>query len=305
MNQMNAKDKKTIVFANSIEHAETINAALALDGYSSFCYHSKNNQNKAQEAIESFKTGQSISEGLLEASTPVKCIVSVSKISTGFDVKDIELVVLCRPTKVLSFARQIIGRGIRTAPNKEYVEILDLAGIVNKHGFHFEPYDPPKKGDKEALVKEKAKLEAPIIEHIVEDEPTEVTRELIVKKIEEIKRAEKTIPQMDMNTLTSMFEMTTNLEAIIHIGYEVHKRVLGSTYKENHIDWVATKWKEMINDFPQYKGRIFRTLKTRIKNIVKGQKKMHSLHYFPDWLRDQEPYNLNQTWEIEDEDIPF
>jgi hypothetical protein len=202
---------------------------------------------------------------------------------------------------------QILARISRPYEGKEYGEVLDLAQTVRLHGFLEEEdfYHPPKKGDKEALMKEKAKLEAPIIEHIVLDEPTEVTRKLIVNKIEEIKRAEQDIPKMPMQTLASMFEMTTNIEAIIHIGYEVHKRVHGSKYKDDHIPWATEPWLKMIDEFPQYKGRIIRTMKTRIKNIVRDSKKMHSIHFFPDWLRKQEPYTFHDNWEINDEDIPF
>ena len=71
--------------------------------------------------------------------------------------------------------------------------------------------------------------------------------------------------------------------------------------------------------FPQYKSRILRTLRTRVKNIVSGGKKMASIHYFVDWLSDQTPYadyimpdNVDVTEEvynayndIEDSEIPF
>jgi superfamily II DNA or RNA helicase len=274
MNQMNAKDKKTVVFANSIEHAETISKALEEDGYSVYCYHSENNAREAQEALLSFKEGQCIGEGLFDASTPlkmtIKTIVSVSKITTGFDVKDIELLVLCRPTKVLSLYRQIVGRGIRVFPGKNHVEVLDLAGLVSNHGFHFEPYYPPKKGDKKALLQAKQELEAPIVGSIVGEEPTEVSRELIVKKVEEIKQKEKQIPQLETKVLADMFEITNDMKTIIWIGFEMAKRVNGHPYKPSTISWALEPWKEMLEEFPQYERRLIKTCKTRIKNIVKN-----------------------------------
>lgn len=305
MNQMNAKEKKTLVFANSIEHADAIADALKKDGYSVISYHSKTNPIEAQEAMESFKEGKCISKDLFGSSTPIKCIVAVSKISIGFSVKDIELGVMCRPTKRRSLWVQIVGRMVRAYPNKEYAELLDLAQCVKTHGFANEPYFPPKKGDKKALEEEKDRLACEVVPILAGKEPTLLTREIIDVKVKELQRKEKTIPQLSMDELTSIFEMTTNLDVIIHIGYEVHKRVVGGTYKPSHIEWVAVKWREMIEDFPQYKERLIRTMKTRIKNIVKGGKKMHSLHFFPEWIRQQEPYSLHEKFEIDDDEIPF
>lgn len=291
MNQMNAKNKKTIVFANSIEHADTIAEALVLDGYQAYSYHSENKPEEAEIAMTEFRTNKAYSNGLIDGKKlPIKCIVAVSKISTGFSVKDIELGVMCRPTKILSLFHQMTGRLIRTYPDKKYVECLDLAQLVATHGFHNEPYSPPKKGNKQQLRKEKENREAPVIQSMVNEEPTQITREMVDLAIEELRQKERKIPELTMKELGAMYEISYKLETIIHIFYEINKRTRGLNYNQGSITWTMKTWNQFIEEFPEYKHRIFQSLKTRGKNITKNQKKTGSLHYFPQWLREQPPF---------------
>lgn len=46
----------------------------------------------------------------------------------------IECVIMARPTKSLSKFLQMIGRGLRPAPNKEYLIVIDHVGNVTEHG---------------------------------------------------------------------------------------------------------------------------------------------------------------------------
>jgi superfamily II DNA/RNA helicase len=55
MNEMGAKNLKTLVFANSIEHADTIAEALIADGYNAVSYHSKVDKYTDKLAIEWYK----------------------------------------------------------------------------------------------------------------------------------------------------------------------------------------------------------------------------------------------------------
>jgi len=292
MNKMDGKSKKTLVFANSIEHANTLAEALNQDGYSAYSYHSENDPKEAAEAMESFKTGESSSASLFGSSSVVKCVVAVSKISIGFSVKDITLLVLCRPTKVLSLYRQIVGRGIRTHPNKTSCELLDLASCVSTHGFHDEPYEPPVYGNKEELTSAKESLQAEAIEYIAGDEPTKITRKMIVDKVDEIKRDSNDISKLSVDKLSALFNMTSNLHTACHIAFEMNFRTKGIPYKENTVGWAIEPSLTMIEDYPEYKLRLVKTIKTRMKSIVRDGKKLAGIYYFPEWLSKQVPYSI-------------
>jgi DNA repair protein RadD len=58
----------------------------------------------------------------------LKYLVNVAVLTTGFDAPHVDLIVVLRPTESLSLYQQIIGRGLRLAPDKQECLILDYAG---------------------------------------------------------------------------------------------------------------------------------------------------------------------------------
>jgi superfamily II DNA or RNA helicase len=55
--------------------------------------------------------------------------------SYGFDLPELDCVVLARPTKSLVLFLQMLGRGLRPAPGKTDCLVLDHSGAVHRHGF--------------------------------------------------------------------------------------------------------------------------------------------------------------------------
>ena len=312
MNQMNAKEKKTLVFANSIEHCEAITKALREDGYSAFAYHSKNEPEMALKALNSFKKGKATTEGLFDDSRPIMCLVSMNKLSIGFDVPDCQLGVLCRPTKVKSLATQLIGRIIRPHPNKEYGEILDLAQVIQNHGFADEPYNPPEKGDRNALVEEKKKLECDVGVVLYSEEPVEVSREIVNAKIEEIERKLTDNPQeLKLEDLTAYYDSTNSVLTAVELFLEIAKRVRSYFYRPRDIDFIAEPWLKAMAEYPESQAMLFKAMKTRGRNILLQGKKPKSLHYFAQWFIENSPYlrttpkQSSDDDELEDLSIPF
>lgn len=316
MNKMNGKEKKCLVFANSIEHADTINDALNADGYSSFSYHSKNDSLEGNEALGSFKnntlrTGESLLNS--EQKPAIKCIVAVSKISIGFDVPDIDMGVMCRPTKVLSLYRQMCGRVLRASGGKERGEILDLSGVVSTHGFHDETYFPPEKGNKLALKREKDRISAPEISAIVGEEPTEITREIVVEKVRELERKQKNIPELPFTDLAAIYETTRNPRKIIEIGFEINRRKTGTQYNNGTLDWSVEPWFDALDKFPEYEHRIIGSLRTMMKNKIAKGAKPAGIKFACEWLMEQSPYSRDEEYrsyqvadiDIDEDDIPF
>jgi len=140
---------KTIVFANSIAHAEALQDSFSDNGYNCAVLHSKiKNLNETRKIlISKFKSGE----------TPI--LINVGILTTGFDEGSVQCILLARPTKILRLYIQIAGRGLRICPeiNKTECLFLDCANIVRSHGFPdtFRIFIPkPVKVD-EVKVKEK------------------------------------------------------------------------------------------------------------------------------------------------------
>ncbi|MGY2051410.1 DEAD/DEAH box helicase [Methylobacterium sp. JK268] len=64
----------------------------------------------------------------------IRCLTSVDVLTTGFNVPEVDLVALLRPTQSTGLYVQQVGRALRRAPGKEDALILDYAGLVRLHG---------------------------------------------------------------------------------------------------------------------------------------------------------------------------
>jgi superfamily II DNA or RNA helicase len=114
-----ARNKKTLVFANSIKHAEMLYSEFKRQGFNDIdIIHSQIDDLK--ERRKSIKDKQ--------------IIINCGILTTGYDDDTIECVLLARPTAVLKLYLQIVGRGLRVNPNKKECLILDCANCVSKHG---------------------------------------------------------------------------------------------------------------------------------------------------------------------------
>ena len=61
-------------------------------------------------------------------------LTSCDLISEGLDVPVVGAVILLRPTKSLGLFMQTVGRGMRIAPGKSDLAILDHVGNIRRHG---------------------------------------------------------------------------------------------------------------------------------------------------------------------------
>jgi superfamily II DNA or RNA helicase len=63
----------------------------------------------------------------------IRWLSNVGIVSEGFDLPEIDTVVLARPTRSRIFFRQAVGRALRPAPGKDHAIILDVAGASDGH----------------------------------------------------------------------------------------------------------------------------------------------------------------------------
>ena len=129
-------EKKGIVYAISIQHAEHIAEYYRENGIKAVAISSKTPLAERQELIERFKSS-SLSSSLNSASNTsdeIEVLVSVDLFSEGFDCPDVEFIQLARPTLSLAKYMQMVGRGLRVAEGKEYCVILDNVGLYKRFG---------------------------------------------------------------------------------------------------------------------------------------------------------------------------
>lgn len=123
------KSLKTIVFAVDINHAELLKTAFQNEGFPTESLHSKSEEDD-NEVIERFKKGY------------IKVLVSVLKLTTGFDVPETDLAIIARPTKSQNLYKQMVGRVLRIAPNKKNAILLDCGNVIENLGKPLEPIIP-------------------------------------------------------------------------------------------------------------------------------------------------------------------
>ena len=111
------KDRKGIVYAINISHAQKITRLYQEHGVKAIAIDSKTPAAERQQDIEAFKKGD------------IQVLVNVDIFSEGFDCPDVEFVQLARPTLSLAKYLQMVGRGLRVAKGKKNCVIIDNVGL--------------------------------------------------------------------------------------------------------------------------------------------------------------------------------
>lgn len=124
-----AKDRKGVmIFCSTVEHAGEVFKLLPA----------------GEAALVSAKTSAVDRDALINAfkRQELRYLVNVSVLTTGFDAPHVDLIAILRPTESVSLYQQIVGRGLRLAPDKTDCLILDYAG--NPHDLFTPEVGSPK-----------------------------------------------------------------------------------------------------------------------------------------------------------------
>ena len=116
------KDRKGIVYAINISHAQKIAKLYQDYGVKAIAIDSKTPATERLQDIEAFKKGD------------IQVLVNVDIFSEGFDCPDVEFVQLARPTLSLAKYLQMVGRGLRVAKGKKNCVIIDNVGLYRVFG---------------------------------------------------------------------------------------------------------------------------------------------------------------------------
>lgn len=108
----NLQHNRKLIFCSTVYQAEKLNQLIK----GSEVVTAKTPKKKREEIVKKFRDGK------------LSTLLNVSVFSAGFDIPELDCVIITRPTRSLRLWTQMIGRGNRLAPNKNTCHIYDMAG---------------------------------------------------------------------------------------------------------------------------------------------------------------------------------
>ncbi|MFT4979349.1 MAG: superfamily II DNA or RNA helicase [Myxococcota bacterium] len=112
-----ARDRRTIVFCVTVAHARNLARALSALGVRAGLVHGEMKSDDRQRVLAMF------------AASELQVITNVGVLTEGFDDPGVACVAMARPTKSVSLYTQMVGRGMRLAPDKEDCLVLDFVDV--------------------------------------------------------------------------------------------------------------------------------------------------------------------------------
>jgi DNA repair protein RadD len=122
-----ASDRKTVLFAVGVKHSQHCAEAFRAAGIDAVHVDANTPDDERDRIWNDLDNGR----------LPIVCSVGV--ISYGWDHPIVSAVILARPTRSLGLHLQQCGRGLRPAPGKSALVILDHAANTLRHGFVDDP----------------------------------------------------------------------------------------------------------------------------------------------------------------------
>ncbi|MFC6747120.1 DEAD/DEAH box helicase [Methylobacterium persicinum] len=122
MVQFGAERRAWLAFCAGVAHALHVRDAIREAGFTAETVTGETPAGERDRIIGAFKAGR------------IRCLTSVSVLTTGFNVPQVDMLALLRPTQSTGLYVQMVGRALRKAPGKTDALILDYAGCVKAHG---------------------------------------------------------------------------------------------------------------------------------------------------------------------------
>lgn len=117
--------RRGLVFAGSTEEARAIADHLTQSGHPALALSGATSQEDRERAVRRLAHGT--------AGEILEFLVTVDIFNEGVDIPEVNEVVLMRPTESAVVFIQQLGRGLRKAPDKEFVTVLDFIGANEKN----------------------------------------------------------------------------------------------------------------------------------------------------------------------------
>ena len=112
-----ARDRRTIAFCVTVNHARNLSRALNLLGVPAGIVHGAMPSDARAKALADFREGRT------------QVLTNVAVLTEGFDDPGVSCIAMARPTRSDGLYAQCIGRGTRLAPGKKDCLILDFVDL--------------------------------------------------------------------------------------------------------------------------------------------------------------------------------
>jgi superfamily II DNA or RNA helicase len=139
--RLNPDRLPTIIFASGVNHSVHIRNELSRAGVLAAHIDGSTPTDERDATLKDLASGR------------IEVVCNCMVLTEGFDCPDVGCLVLARPTKSMGLYRQMIGRGLRPAPGKKEVLVLDHSGAVFEHGYVDDPISWTLDEDKRAVNK--------------------------------------------------------------------------------------------------------------------------------------------------------
>jgi DNA repair protein RadD len=117
------KDRRAwICFCTGVAHAYAVRDEIRRHGISCETVTAETPGGERRAIFDAFRGGA------------IRCLTGANIFSVGFNIPQVDLIALLRPTCSPGLLVQQVGRGTRLAPDKENCLVLDFAGNIRPHG---------------------------------------------------------------------------------------------------------------------------------------------------------------------------
>jgi ATP-dependent helicase IRC3 len=114
-----ARDRRTIAFCVTVNHARNLSRALNAVGVPAGIVHGAMSAVDRAKALADFRSGR------------IQVIANVAVLTEGFDDPGVSCIAMARPTRSEGLYAQCVGRGTRLAEGKQDCLILDFVDVSN------------------------------------------------------------------------------------------------------------------------------------------------------------------------------
>ena len=232
--------KSTVIFAVSRKHSRNIRDVFVANGIKAEHLDGETELEEREDILKRVASGE----------TQVLCNVFVA--TYGLDIPRLECCVICRPTKSLMLYLQMVGRVLRTAPNKEFATVIDHTGVIKALGFVTDDHAWKLNGKKN-ITKDNQK------EKELKEEPKPITCEMCTT----VFSAQRECPSCGHEMVPKGKPIPThkaNLTEIVPPSHAEKERFYSMLkyYQEDKgysVGWTAHKFKDKFKEWPRYNVR--------------------------------------------------
>ncbi|MGM0635936.1 MAG: DEAD/DEAH box helicase [Bacteroidota bacterium] len=254
------KGKKTLIFNNGINTSWYVYQTFKEAGYEIKHLDNTHSKTERSEILKWFKE------------KPDAILTSVSILTTGFDEPTVENIILNRATKSLTLYFQMIGRGSRKLPNKDYFNVIDLGNNLARFG----PWDAPV--DWQLIFKnpdyflDNMISDEEIESHFRYEMPEEVRA--MFKNSENIdfdvkKRYEQTVNNGEKSKLVLEESVAQHARMCVENSEDVFDaRILSRELKEDIKDRIMQYSKCIINNTKNYRDWLFEDYNRKMRSKI-------------------------------------